>query len=182
MPDGHKNHKAIGDFDIAALLSLINQCKHFKKFELGGLCEQVSHVRNSIAHSPHSQLKREDLQSYLHGIRVLGEALAKHDPEFESFSQDIDEIQNGDFMLVFPDNQVEGKILAEHDTRWKTLFAPMDEMRRLTAVAIAVFAVMLVMIMLSELFTKHKGYKGGPEHLCTKTCIDAIYYSEHCPS
>ncbi|XP_038574562.1 uncharacterized protein CXorf38 homolog isoform X2 [Micropterus salmoides] len=104
MTGGHKNHKSIGQFDIVALLSLMTQCNHFKKFKLGGLCEQVANVRNNIMHSPNYQLKREELNGYLSQIRDLGEVLAKHDPVFKYLSGDINEIQNLDFRLTFPDN------------------------------------------------------------------------------
>ncbi|KAM7378902.1 hypothetical protein PAMP_004492 [Pampus punctatissimus] len=100
MTDGHKNHKSIGDFDIAALLSLMTQCKHFKRFELGGLCEQVAYVRNNIMHSANFKLKREDLHRYLSQITNLGEALTKHHPDFRNLSQDINKIQNHNFRLT----------------------------------------------------------------------------------
>ncbi|XP_059200420.1 caspase-8-like [Centropristis striata] len=41
MPCGHKDHSSVGDFDIASLLCLMTQCKHFKEFKLGDLCEKI---------------------------------------------------------------------------------------------------------------------------------------------
>ncbi|KAM9349973.1 uncharacterized protein ABDE67_009695 [Symphorus nematophorus] len=110
MTSGHKNHKSLGDFDIAALLCLITQCKYFKRFELGDLCTQVSTVRNNIMHTPHYMLKKEDLHSYLHQIRALGEELAKHDPRFKRLSKDMDEIPNLDVRLDVSDNEASQEI------------------------------------------------------------------------
>ncbi|XP_074506405.1 uncharacterized protein CXorf38 homolog [Sebastes fasciatus] len=104
MPGGHKNHNSVGDFDIAALLCLMRQCKYFKKFELGGLCDKVSNVRNKIMHAPRYQLEQKDLQDYFNQIRELGEKLARHDPKFKSLSEDIDEMLNLDYRLILPDD------------------------------------------------------------------------------
>ncbi|XP_075954694.1 uncharacterized protein LOC142956831 [Anarhichas minor] len=113
MPDGHKNHNSIGDFDIAALLCLMNQCKHFKQFELGELCGIVANVRNKIMHTASFQLKQEDLLDYFNRIRKLGEVLEQHVPEFKSLSKDIDEIQNLDCRLMLPDDMAAQKIQAD---------------------------------------------------------------------
>ncbi|XP_054452139.1 caspase-8-like isoform X2 [Anoplopoma fimbria] len=111
MPDGHKKHNFIGDFDIAALLCLMNQCKHFKKFELGGLCDNVANVRNNIMHAARFQLNQEDLLDYFNRIRKLGEVLEKHVPEFKSLSEDINEIQSLDCKLILPDDVAAQNIL-----------------------------------------------------------------------
>ncbi|XP_059201372.1 caspase-8-like [Centropristis striata] len=104
MPCGHKDHSSVEDFDIASLLCLMTQCKHFKKFELGDLCEKVSCVRNKICHAPKYQLEQEDLHNFLIRIRDLGETLARHDPEFTSMSEDIDQIQSLEYKLDLPEN------------------------------------------------------------------------------
>ncbi|XP_044224260.1 uncharacterized protein CXorf38 homolog isoform X2 [Thunnus albacares] len=109
MSNGHKNHNSLGDFDIAALLCLMNQCKHFEKFKLRGLCEEVSFVRNSIMHSPNYQLKKKDLDNYMKRIRDLCKVLAKHHPNFGSLSREIDEIQHLDLILFARDNQAQNK-------------------------------------------------------------------------
>ncbi|XP_070775563.1 uncharacterized protein CXorf38 homolog [Enoplosus armatus] len=106
MGDGHRKHKSIDDFDIHALLSLMTQCKHFKIFELGTVCEEVTSFRNKIMHSSSLQLKTEDMHRYFHLIRALGDALAKHDTAFITLSQDIDEIQNLDFRLMLPADKI----------------------------------------------------------------------------
>ncbi|XP_037642651.1 uncharacterized protein LOC119498157 [Sebastes umbrosus] len=104
MPGGHKNHNSVGNFDIAALLCLMNQCKHFKQFELGGLIDKVSKVRNDIMHAPRNQLEQKDLHDYFNRIRELGEVLARHDPKFKNLSEDIDQIQNLNFRLILLDD------------------------------------------------------------------------------
>ncbi|XP_067461247.1 uncharacterized protein CXorf38 homolog [Thunnus thynnus] len=109
MPNGHKNHNSPGDFDIAALLCLMNQCKHFKKFKLGGLCEEVSFVRNRVMHSPNYQLKKKDLDNYMTRIRKLCKVLVKHHPNFGSLSREIDKIQRLDLILFARDNQAQNK-------------------------------------------------------------------------
>ncbi|XP_042284981.1 uncharacterized protein CXorf38 homolog isoform X2 [Thunnus maccoyii] len=109
MSNGHKNHNSLGDFDIAALLCLMNQCKHFEKFKLRGLCEEVSFVRNSIMHSPNYQLKQKDLDNYMTRIRKLCKVLVKHHPNFGSLSREIDEIQRLDLILFARDNQAQNK-------------------------------------------------------------------------
>ncbi|XP_044225195.1 uncharacterized protein CXorf38 homolog isoform X1 [Thunnus albacares] len=126
MPNGHKNHNSLGDFDIAALLCLMNQCKHFEKFKLRGLCEKVSFVRNSIMHSPNYQLKKKDLDNYMKRIRKLCNVLVKHHPNFGSLSREIDEIQRLDLTLLARDNQaqneeeLEDKLVAALEVNRKT--------------------------------------------------------------
>ncbi|XP_059201098.1 uncharacterized protein CXorf38 homolog [Centropristis striata] len=94
MPCGHENHSSVEDFDIAALLGLMKHCKHFKKFELGDLCVNVSNVRNNISHAPKYQLEQEEMHKYLEYIRDLVKKLARHDPQFTYVLEDIDQIEN----------------------------------------------------------------------------------------
>lgn len=110
MTEGHKNHKSIGDFDIAALLCLMKHCKHFTKFGLHTSCENVSNVRNKVMHAVHFQLKQEDFNSCFDRIKALGKKLAEESPEFKSLSKDIDEIRNYDLKMDLRDNMpAEGK-------------------------------------------------------------------------
>ncbi|XP_018532960.1 uncharacterized protein CXorf38 homolog isoform X2 [Lates calcarifer] len=92
MPDGHENHKSLSDFDIAALLCLMIQCKYFKKFEIGALCERVLCVRNKVMHCPRFDMKREDLHDYLNHIKDLGKKLEYHDEGFKILSEETETV------------------------------------------------------------------------------------------
>ncbi|XP_059201095.1 uncharacterized protein CXorf38-like [Centropristis striata] len=100
MPDGHKKHNSIDDFDIHSFLTLINQCKNFQRFELGELCNKVLNVRNRMMHSPRYQLDQEDLLDFLDRIRDLGDQLSKKNSGFKKLAEDINEILNLNFRLV----------------------------------------------------------------------------------
>ncbi|KAM4604690.1 uncharacterized protein ACJ7VT_017025 [Polymixia lowei] len=106
MPRGNKSHKSVGDFDISAFLNLMTFCRHFKRFVQNSLLTQVTNVRNQVMHSANFQVKLEDLQQHLNRIRSLGKALEKHVPEFQCLSKELDELQNLDFSLIFPDGQI----------------------------------------------------------------------------
>nr|XP_046263256.1 E3 SUMO-protein ligase ZBED1-like isoform X2 [Scatophagus argus] len=117
MPNGHKKHKSVGDFDVAALLSLMNQCKHFSRFELGDLCAQVASVRNIVMHSPSCRLETEDFHRCLQQIKAIAAVLAKFDANFQGLSRDIDELQNLNFRLMLSEEEEVRQVLREREQK-----------------------------------------------------------------
>ncbi|XP_030634834.1 uncharacterized protein LOC115816002 [Chanos chanos] len=89
MPRGHKNHRRFEEFDIAAILNLMSNCKHFKKFVAGQCITKVIEARNQLMHSPDFRLSTEDREKHWRNVLALAESLKRYVPELENLKDDV---------------------------------------------------------------------------------------------
>ncbi|XP_043084402.1 uncharacterized protein si:ch211-91p5.3 isoform X2 [Puntigrus tetrazona] len=93
MPRGHTKHRTFDQFDIAAILNLMNFCKHFKKIE-GKLLRDVITVRNNVMHSPDFKVSNEDMKKHHKTLLNLAKELEPHVPEMKGLEKEITKFYN----------------------------------------------------------------------------------------
>uniref|UniRef100_A0AAR2JXR2 Uncharacterized protein n=1 Tax=Pygocentrus nattereri TaxID=42514 RepID=A0AAR2JXR2_PYGNA len=71
MPRGQSGHRRFEEFDIAAILNFMAQCKHFKKFHQGQLMTKVINLRNTVMHSPEFRLNKEKMSNGRNNVLLL---------------------------------------------------------------------------------------------------------------
>ncbi|XP_017565572.1 uncharacterized protein si:ch211-91p5.3 isoform X2 [Pygocentrus nattereri] len=90
MPRGQSGHRRFEEFDIAAILNFMAQCKHFKKFHQGQLMTKVINLRNTVMHSPEFRLNKEKMSNGRNNVLLLAELLGTCIPKLhETISEEI---------------------------------------------------------------------------------------------
>ncbi|XP_016145756.1 uncharacterized protein [Sinocyclocheilus grahami] len=92
MPRGQTKHRKFDQFDIAAILNLMNFCKHFK---IPGQCvRDVITVRNNVMHSPDFKVSNEEMKKHHKTLLQLAEELEPHVPEMKDLEKEITQFYN----------------------------------------------------------------------------------------
>ncbi|XP_036413521.1 uncharacterized protein CXorf38-like [Colossoma macropomum] len=90
MPGGQREHRCFDQFDIAAILNFMANCKHFKKFHQGQLLTKVISVRNMVMHSPELRLNKEKMDGGRNNVLMLAKLLETCIPKLhETISEEI---------------------------------------------------------------------------------------------
>ncbi|XP_030015507.1 uncharacterized protein CXorf38 homolog [Sphaeramia orbicularis] len=97
MPRGQAKVKAADQFDIAALLNLINYCDWFHSVDLKVVREVIRH-RNDLMHSPDFHVKDEWMKHYTITLRNLLRQF-RHVPQMATAEQQIDEMLAADWTI-----------------------------------------------------------------------------------
>ncbi|XP_026058613.1 uncharacterized protein LOC113043438 [Carassius auratus] len=93
MPRGQTKHRKFDQFDISALLNLINFCKHFKNIP-GQRVRDVITVRNNVMHSPDFKVSNEDMKKHHKTLLQLAKELEPHVPEMRDVEKEITRFYN----------------------------------------------------------------------------------------
>ncbi|XP_063050064.1 uncharacterized protein CXorf38 homolog [Engraulis encrasicolus] len=93
MPQGHRDHRCFDQFDIAALMVLMSNCKHFRTFVKDQQrINKVTRVRNRVMHSPDFTLVQDDFQLFLSTIKEFALLLQEHAHDLKTLPQEIDKM------------------------------------------------------------------------------------------
>ncbi|XP_064167463.1 uncharacterized protein LOC135241204 isoform X1 [Anguilla rostrata] len=99
MPRGNKNHNAVDQFDISAIVNLMIFCSHFKKFVKDQVLKEVTNVRNQMMHSPDMKVAKEDMKKHLKKILNVVGHLQVHVPELNELENEINELEEAELNI-----------------------------------------------------------------------------------
>ncbi|XP_061081612.1 uncharacterized protein LOC133116245 isoform X2 [Conger conger] len=110
MPRGNKNHHAVDQFDISAILNLMNVCSHFKNFVKEQIIKEVTHVRNQMMHSADMKVAKEDMQKHLSKILDFVKHLQDRVPHLNNLKDEISQLEEAELNIM-----VEGQDTSQKD-------------------------------------------------------------------
>ncbi|KAJ8256170.1 hypothetical protein COCON_G00200340 [Conger conger] len=110
MPRGNKDHHAVDQFDISAILNLMNVCSHFKNFVKEQIIKEVTYVRNQMMHSADMKVAKEDMQKHLSKILDFVKHLQDRVPHLNNLKDEISQLEEAELNIM-----VEGQDTSQKD-------------------------------------------------------------------
>ncbi|XP_043928253.1 uncharacterized protein LOC122802629 isoform X2 [Protopterus annectens] len=108
MPRGQTKHKKVSDFDIAALLNFVQNCKHFHSLIKGNV-NKVIQVRNILMHSALMKVKPADMHSHIDTVldfinQLLTSPHLATDSDLNKALENVKELQNTNLHISLQGN------------------------------------------------------------------------------